>query len=69
MDSTRGVLAPLQGIPKDLPYGGHEQHVSFPEDKKTKQRRDHMADPLSEDRANSPIKRHSYTTKRGLRIS
>ena len=24
MASTRGVLASLQGVPKDLPYGGHE---------------------------------------------
>ena len=46
MALTRGVLAPLQGIPKDLPYGGHEQHVSLPKYKKTEQRRDHLADPL-----------------------
>ena len=36
MASTRGVLAPFQGIPKDLPYGRHEQHVSMQKYSETK---------------------------------
>ena len=53
MASTRGVLASLQGVPKDIPYGGHEQHVSMLKENDTEQRRDHKvdiseADPLSE---------------------
>ena len=35
MASTIGVFAPFQGIPKDLLYGGHEQHVSLLKDNET----------------------------------
>ena len=35
MASTRGALASLQGVPKDIPYGGHEQHVSMLKDNET----------------------------------
>ena len=47
MASIRGILAPLQGIPKILSYGRHEQHVSLLKENETEQRRGHTADPLS----------------------
>ena len=65
MAYIRGVLAPLQGIPKALPYGGHEQHVSLLRDNETEQRRGHTVDPLSEDGARAPI-RGTLTPLRGV---
>ena len=49
MASTRGALASLQGVPKDLPYGGHEQHVSMLKDNETKQRRDQKSKIAEDD--------------------
>ena len=65
MASLRGILAPLQGIPEDLPYKGHEQHVSLQEGNETKQRRGHTADPLSKNGARAAI-RGTLTPLKGV---
>ena len=62
--STRGALASLQEVLKDLTYKDNEQHVSILIGNETKQRRDHNAniagdDPPSlgrEDGAITPIR-------------
>ena len=47
--STRGALAYLQEVPKDLTYEYHEQHVSMLIGNETKQRTDHSVDIAGDD--------------------
>ena len=65
MSSLKGILAHLQVILEDLPYGGHEQHVSLQAGNEIEQRMGHTADPLSENGARAPI-RGTLTPLRGV---
>ena len=47
--SARGAFASLQEVPRNITYGGHEQHVSRVKDKETEQRRDHKVDITEDD--------------------